>query len=155
MKKIFLFAIAIISIMLIASCASLTSSSESDPPPTPQNETEKALQTVYERYVETLILTGASNYTVKSGDTLSNIARDQYKNGFYYPVIMLASNNVVLDPDKIEPGMRLTIPDLQRNLNDAGARSKIKEYLLEIADVEQKRNRADTATGIRNQANSL
>ena len=154
MKKILLSAIVIISVMFIASCAT-TGGTSGETGPAPQNSTEQELKAVYDRYGTDLILTGAGNYTVKSGDTLAAIAKDQYKNGFLYPVIMLASKNVVLDPDKIEPGMRLTIPDLQRNLNDARAKSNIKNYLLEIVSVEEKRNRKDTADGIRKEANSL
>ena len=153
MKRIMLSAIIVIFVMLIAACASTGGSTTSGPKP--QNSTEEALQTLYDRYVTGLILTGAGNYTVKSGDTLAAIARDQYKNGFFYQVIMLASKDVVLDPDKIEPGMKLIVPDLQKNLSDARAKANIKSYLLEIATVEEKRNRADTAAGIRKEANGL
>ena len=153
MKKVLLLTITVISVLLIAACS--TTGSTGSTGPAPQNPTEEALQDVYNRYRNALILTGATNYTVKSGDTLSAVAREQYNNGFLYPVIMLASKDVVLDADKIEPGMKLVVPDLQRNLNDARAKANIKNYLLEIADVEEKRNRRDTADGIRRQANSL
>jgi len=153
MKKILLFTIIVISVMFIAACSTTGGSKSTGP--APQNPTEEALQAVYNRYGTALILTGASNYTVKSGDTLAAIARAQYNNGFFYPVIMLASNETVLDPDKIEPGMQLTVPDLQRNLNDARAKANIKNYLLDIANIEEKRNRRDTADGIRRQADSL
>jgi hypothetical protein len=86
---------------------------------------------------------------------LANIARNVYGDGFYYPIILLASSNVVLDPDNIEPGMELTIPDLQRNLNNARARANIKSFFMEIADIEEGRNRIPTARGIRQHAEAL
>ena len=120
---------------------------------------DDAFKDVYDRYKSGLILDGAGSYTVKSGDTLAHIARDQYAgfdhSGFYFPVIMLASSDVVLDPDKIQPGMKLTIPDLQRNLDDSRAKEQIKSYLNEIAKIEDDRNRPLDAQGLRDLSNSL
>jgi hypothetical protein len=67
---------------------------------------------------------------------------------------MLASSDVVADPDKIVPGMGLTIPDLQKNLDDPGARANIKNYLLEIAKVEDSRY-PKTAKALRDEADRL
>jgi hypothetical protein len=102
-----------------------------------------------------LIIDGAQRYTVVRRDTLSAIARARYRNGFYFPVIMLASDNVVRDMDRIRPGMVLTIPDLQRNLNDPQARAVIKQALLNAADVSRQRRRTLDAAGLRRLANSL
>jgi LysM repeat protein len=121
----------------------------------PQTPEEAVLKTIYDRYRGNLILDGAAKYTVVSGDMLSRISRTQYDNGFYFPVIMLASTDVVLDPDKIEPGMVLTIPDLQRNLNDANARANIKNFLGEIAVLSDERHRPQDAQGLRALADSL
>ena len=146
MKKVSFWAALIACIMLVAACKTVGSGNQSD---------DAKYKSIYDKYRSGLILTGANTYTVKSGDMLVNISRSFYQDPFYYPVIMMASSHVVLDPDKIEPGMQLTVPDLQVNLNDASARANIRRFLLEIADVEESRNRAATARGMRDRANSL
>lgn len=49
-------------------------------------------------------------YEVKSGDTLSKIAKEQYGNANKYPVIFEANKPMLKDPDEIYPGQRLRIP---------------------------------------------
>ena len=49
-------------------------------------------------------------YTVKSGDTLSKIAKDFYGDPMKYPVIFEANTPMLSDPDKIYPGQTLRIP---------------------------------------------
>jgi hypothetical protein len=51
----------------------------------------------------------------------------------------LASNETILDPDLINPGMKLVIPDLQKNLNNNDAREGIKAFLLDVAAVYEKK----------------
>ena len=144
MKNI-IFSILLITLILFASCAT-------------SKVTDDSFKKVYDKH-SGLILTGASKYTVKSGDTLANIARNVYTGtqnaGFYYPVIMLASKNVVLDPDKIQPGMELTVPDLQVNLNNPESKKSVKGVILDLSGIERSRKRTDTADGMRNLANSL
>jgi len=53
-------------------------------------------------------------YTVKSGDTLSGIAKAQYGNAMKYPVIFEANRPMLGDPDKIYPGQVLRIPPLEK-----------------------------------------
>jgi len=101
-----------------------------------------------------LVLDGAETYTVVLGDTLSNISRKKYQDGFYYPLIMMASPGVVADQDLIEPGMLLTIPRLQANLNDARAKESMKKYYLEIAGITE-RKRPKDAAGLRKLAGDL
>jgi hypothetical protein len=50
----------------------------------------------------------------------------------------------VIDPDLIRPGMKLTIPDLQKNLNDKDARAELKSFLLDIANVYKTRRPVDS-----------
>jgi len=103
-----------------------------------------------------LILDGAETYTVVRRDTLSRIARRKYRNGFYYPLIIMASKDIVEDQDYIEPGMSLTVPNLQANLNDARARASMKKFFLELADItERQYKRPKDAAGLRKLANSL
>lgn len=56
--------------------------------------------------------TGASQrtYTVKPGDTLSAIAKDQLGDGGSYMSIFEANRDQLTDPDKIRPGQVLKIP---------------------------------------------
>ena len=49
-------------------------------------------------------------YTVKSGDTLSAIAKHFYNNANEYPKIFKANQPLLKDPDKIYPGQMLRIP---------------------------------------------
>jgi nucleoid-associated protein YgaU len=53
-------------------------------------------------------------YTVKSGDTLSKIAKEQYGNAMKYPEIFEANKPMLKDPDKIYPGQVLRIPPLAK-----------------------------------------
>ena len=49
-------------------------------------------------------------YTVKSGDTLSKIAKELLGNANAYPQIFEANRDQLSDPDKIKPGQVLKIP---------------------------------------------
>jgi hypothetical protein len=103
-----------------------------------------------------LILDGAETYTVVRKDTLSYIAKLKYgsNNGFYYPLIMMASRDLVEDQDYIEPGMVLTIPRIQPNLNDARAKASMKKFFLELADITERQcKRPQDAAGLRKLAN--
>lgn len=49
-------------------------------------------------------------YTVKSGDSLSKIAKEVYGDAMKYPEIFEANKPMLKDPDKIYPGQVLRIP---------------------------------------------
>ena len=49
-------------------------------------------------------------YTVKSGDTLSKIAKETLGNANDYMAIFNANKDQLTDPDKIKPGQVLKIP---------------------------------------------
>jgi len=53
---------------------------------------------------------GGRTYTVKSGDTLSKIAREHYGDANTYMKIFDANKDQLNDPDKIKPGQVLKIP---------------------------------------------
>ncbi len=53
-------------------------------------------------------------HTVKSGDTLSKIAKEHYGNANKYPEIFEANKPMLTDPDKIYPGQVLRIPVLEK-----------------------------------------
>ena len=50
-------------------------------------------------------------YTVKAGDTLSKIAKQHYGNANAYMKIFEANKGILQDPDKIQVGQVLKIPD--------------------------------------------
>jgi nucleoid-associated protein YgaU len=51
-------------------------------------------------------------YTVKSGDTLSKIAKETLGDSNAYNEIFNANRDILSDPDKIKPGQVLKIPTL-------------------------------------------
>jgi nucleoid-associated protein YgaU len=55
----------------------------------------------------------AKTYTVKSGDTLSKIAKEHLGNANAYMAIFEANRDQLSDPDKIKPGQVLKIPAAQ------------------------------------------
>ena len=52
----------------------------------------------------------AATYTVKSGDTLSKIAKELLGNAGAYMAIFDANKDLLTDPNKIQPGQVLKIP---------------------------------------------
>ena len=50
-------------------------------------------------------------YTVKSGDSLSKIAKQVYGDGSKWNRIYEANRDKIKDPDLIHPGQEFTIPD--------------------------------------------
>jgi len=53
---------------------------------------------------------GGRRYTVKSGDTLSRIAKEFYGDASQWKKIQAANADLIRDPDKIQPGWSLSIP---------------------------------------------
>ncbi len=51
-----------------------------------------------------------SSYTVKSGDSLSKIAKQFYGDGGKWKIIHAANSAKIPNPDLIHPGLELTIP---------------------------------------------
>jgi len=49
-------------------------------------------------------------YTVEAGDTLSKISKHFYGEASLYMSIFEANRDILTDPNKIQPGMRLRIP---------------------------------------------
>ena len=54
--------------------------------------------------------TAGKTYTVKAGDTLSQIAKDQLGNAGSYMKIFDLNKDVLSDPNKIKPGQVLRLP---------------------------------------------
>lgn len=146
MKKIVLLLGSIL--LLLVSCSSTPEATVQQVQE--QEQVEHAFEEVYHHFEQVLILDGAQEYKVRSRDTLSKIANKFYGqgNGYYFPLIMLASSDTILDPDTIVPGMVLTIPDLQKNLNDTSVHNSLKKFFTEIADV-YKNKKTEAAPTIR------
>ncbi len=54
--------------------------------------------------------TASKIYEVKSGDSLSRIAKQEYGNADDWPRIFDANKDILKDPNKIFPGQKLKIP---------------------------------------------
>ncbi|MDR0553951.1 MAG: LysM peptidoglycan-binding domain-containing protein [Treponema sp.] len=150
MRKLFLFSIVLLSMFWVVSCKTTP---PAPPPPVEEpevsDEYNSAFSEVYGKYRKYLDLEGAQTYIVQKGDTLVRITTEFYSrdNRWYFPLIMMASYEVVEDPDLLEPGMELTIPDLQRNLASDTAHGMLKQFLLEIADVYENKAADKEAAG--------
>jgi nucleoid-associated protein YgaU len=58
--------------------------------------------------------TAARTYTVKAGDTLSKIAKEHLGDGNAYMQIFEANKDQLKDPDKIQPGQVLKMPQMTK-----------------------------------------
>lgn len=145
MRKIFTRVMAVVPVLLVLACGSAPAPAPAPAPAAP------ALSN------GTIILDGATAYTVVKGDTLSRIAARTYggSNMYYFPLISLANPEVVQDPDVLAVGTRLTVPNLQRNLNDAGAVSALREGMIAAAALYERRNQPKSAANLRNLARKL
>jgi len=163
MKKFTIVAVLFMAVFLFFSCKSTAPKIEGD---VTQDKVNNALEHIYDTYRTKLDMSGAQDYTVVKGDTLSQITRKFYgdltgvgeagpNNGFYFPVIMMASDSNIVDPDLIEPGMNMKIPDLKKNLVNPAARKAIKDCLNDVAYVYNKKGVAATEDGLKKLANSL
>jgi hypothetical protein len=137
-RALFLFVI----LLLFQSAMSCVSTDLTDE----QKAVLPAFERVYDSYKTDFILDDAQTYTVMKGDTLPAVVRRVYGagNGYFFPLIALASGDVIPDAGVLEPGTKLTIPNLDKNLNDPGARQSLKSLLYDIADVYEKKEAAET-----------
>ena len=56
----------------------------------------------------------ARRHTVQSGETLWRIANQHYGDGSHYMKIFEANRDLLEDPDHVEPGQELLIPELDQ-----------------------------------------
>ncbi len=137
-KKLSIF-VSVLSILLAFGAVSCKSADFSDP-----EVSNAAFKLVYDNYFSLLNLEGAKAYTIKEGDTLSAIAKANYGDdkGYYFPMIMLGSSAVIKDPDYIQPGQELTIPDFEKNLGSTQGKAIMAPYFRDIANIY--RNKGNT-----------
>jgi hypothetical protein len=138
MRKTFFVGLAIVAILFSVSCKSAPPVEEE--PPVVEETVTTQFENAYEAVLP-IIYDGAQNYTVLKNDKLTAIARKFYggENPFFFPLIMAASkekNTVdIVDPDLIDEGMELVIPDLQKNLADPGVKARIKTLLESVTAI--------------------
>jgi len=70
-------------------------------------------------------------YTVRFGDSLSQIAERYYGDAVKYKEVFAANQDIVADPNKIYPGQRLEIPDLLGNTGNYTVR--LNDWLSKIS----------------------
>ncbi len=70
------------------------------------------IATVDDRMTVAIPAPEAKFYEVKSGDSLSKIAKEMYGDAMKYTLIFEANKPMLKDPDKIYPGQSLRIPSL-------------------------------------------
>ncbi|MDR0387774.1 MAG: LysM peptidoglycan-binding domain-containing protein [Treponema sp.] len=147
-KKIWVPCLAVLAVLVAVSCKSTPA--EEKPVLTEEVVFEKTTpeEAVFNDAYQAVLpldLNGAELYVVKSGETLTRIAREKYgrENAFFFPLIMAASKSQktvdIADPDKIEPGMELIIPNLDVNRNNPVIRERIKTLLLSVCKIYQDR----------------
>ncbi|MDR2210841.1 MAG: LysM peptidoglycan-binding domain-containing protein [Spirochaetaceae bacterium] len=148
MKKVLFGLLVVLTSFVVIACTT--------PAPAPA-PAEPAPAPVVEAPRGGIILDGATNYTVVRGDTLAEIAAGKYgaSNRYFFPLIQLANPAIVKDPDIIEIGDRLTIPNLQRNLDDAGANAAIRAAMLSTADRYERQSKPKAAAILKDLASRL
>ena len=169
MKSVSFFLALILTMLLVGACSSPPPPAPPPEPPPPaapltpppalEEFTANMLEELnqppppppdpFVRHSSGAILDDSIEYIVQPGDTLSGIARRFYQDGSFYPLILMASSDVISDPDRLEVGMVLTIPVLGVNLDDTTARKNIWDFLLDMAIIEDQRGRPDTADLLR------
>ncbi len=82
-----------------------------EPPPVDSAESAAAPEVAEEPAAEGDVEEGRT-YTVQSGDTLWKISEEMYGNGAKYMKIFEANTDLLDNPDRIFPGQKLKIPDL-------------------------------------------
>ena len=181
MKK-YLFCLAVLAVVLGLSCATApvtptTVTQPTTPPPAPTPAPSNTVTTpapppppppqpLVMLSAAGLDMADAVEYTIVYGDYLSEITRTFYghltdvgpagtRNGFYYPVLMLASEDQIKDPDFILEGMKIKIPDLKKNLENPATRTAIKTILAQVAALYGNKNLLDEKEGLQRLADSL
>ncbi|MCL1811894.1 MAG: LysM peptidoglycan-binding domain-containing protein [Treponema sp.] len=155
MKKNVIYGLLIItlSILVFAACGG-TPTPKPEPAAKSTPETPPPATGVGNSILD---LTGATNYTVVQGDTLSEIAARKYggSNMYFFPLIRLANEEAVPNPDEIEVGTVLVIPELSRNLDNPGANGLMRVDMLRAADQYDRQGKPAAAQELRNLATRL
>ncbi|MEL3907764.1 MAG: LysM peptidoglycan-binding domain-containing protein [Treponemataceae bacterium] len=174
MKNILKFAmLAVLSLLLVTSCESKPDPEPTPPPepvvveePTPQPE-------VVEEPVEKPVLSvNYTEYTVVKGDTLSQIAERFYGSkdkAYFFPIIIgytldsfsavdVGSDSIKVqfaDPDVIEPGMVIRVPNFDEFMASPVHVNLVKPLFEKIAQQYEGKGRSGVAKLLRERAERL
>lgn len=150
-KKNIVLALITVFILVITGCPSTPPPAPAPKPAAPPPEQPAPVVS------DGLVLDGAANYTVVSGDTLAEIAASRYggTNMYFFPLIRVANSSVVSDPDLIEPGTNLVIPALQANLNSVSANAMVRAEMLRIASQYDRQSKPNAAARLRSLATRI
>jgi len=148
MKKVLVLVLVAVCVLGLVACPPPEPPpvrNEAPPPPPPPPP------------VEGLVLDGAKNHTVVSGDTLAEIAAREYggSNMYFFPLIRAANSSAVPNADVIEVGTNLVIPNLQRNLDSVGANVLVRADMLNIAAQYEREEKPNAAATLRRLATRL
>jgi carbonic anhydrase len=115
-----------------------------------QEAADPAQSPGYTQFLPNLILNGSVMYTVARGDSLMSIAEKFYgaEHVFYFPLILVASSDMLSHPDRLAPGMQIEVPDLSRNINEPFARENLRKALLAVAELYNNRGGRPVYTGL-------
>jgi hypothetical protein len=117
MNKRFILLVGVLMALIGFSCA--TNNNFARESLISQDELNALFNGVYDKHQSSVILDGAQTYVVNEGDSMIKISTKYYGPDYTYifPIIMVASRDIVTDPLLIEPGMKLTIPVLKENID--------------------------------------
>lgn len=98
-----------------------------------------------------VVLDNAQFYTVRRGDCLIFIAKRFYgsEKGNYFPFIIAGTEEKIEDPDEIEVGQKLTIPDLKAAVSTEESRSYVKQTFYDVADKYDAKGKSGMAAQLR------
>jgi len=98
-----------------------------------------------------IVLDNAQFYTVRRGDRLILIAKRFYgsEKGNYFPFIIAGTEEKIEDPDLIEIGQKLTIPDLQAAVSTEESRNYVKQTFYDVADKYEAKGKPGMASQLR------
>ncbi|MCQ2594579.1 MAG: LysM peptidoglycan-binding domain-containing protein [Treponemataceae bacterium] len=104
-----------------------------------------------------VVLDNAQYYTVRRGDMLILIARRFYgsERENYFPVIIAGTEDKIEDPDVIEPGQKLTIPDIKAALSTEDSKEYVRKTFYDVADKYDQKGKPGMASQLRAIAASL
>ncbi|MCQ2579749.1 MAG: LysM peptidoglycan-binding domain-containing protein [Treponemataceae bacterium] len=98
-----------------------------------------------------VVLDNAQYYTVRRGDRLILIAKRFYgsEKGNYFPFIIAGTEEKIEDPDLIEVGQKLTIPDLKAAVSTEESKNYVKQTFYDVADKYDAKGKPGMAAQLR------
>ena len=98
-----------------------------------------------------IVLDNAQYYTVRRGDCLIFIAKRFYgtEKGNYFPFIIAGTEEKIEDPDEIEVGQKLTIPDLKAAVSTEESKNYVKQTFYDVADKYEAKGKPGMAAQLR------